>query len=54
VAAVSKDAKLPKLPRHGTRYRYVGFGCRCNKCRAANASYQLARTEKMTALANKG
>lgn len=25
--------------RHGTRYRYVRYRCRCDQCRAANTAY---------------
>lgn len=32
----------PQVP-HGTRSRYVGHGCRCEPCRAANAADRKAR-----------
>lgn len=37
-------------PEHGRRYRYIYYGCRCSKCRAANTADQLrfrrARVER--------
>ena len=32
----------PRVP-HGTRSRYVGHGCRCEPCRAANTADRKAR-----------
>jgi hypothetical protein len=32
----------PRVP-HGTRSRYVGHGCRCKPCKAANAADRKAR-----------
>ena len=32
----------PRVP-HGTRSRYVGHGCRCEPCKAANAADRKAR-----------
>jgi hypothetical protein len=31
---------VTREPEHGTRYRYMHFGCRCDPCRAAQATYQ--------------
>lgn len=32
--------------KHGTRSTYVGHGCRCDECRAANAADRRARRPK--------
>jgi len=42
--------KKTKIPKHGTRYRYVTFGCRCEKCRKANAAYHNQRVEALQTL----
>ncbi len=40
--------------RHGTRSMYVGLGCRCSECRAANAAYALRRIAERTELLRLG
>lgn len=33
------DLKTKTMPDHGTVSRYVHYGCRCEECRKANATY---------------
>jgi hypothetical protein len=36
------------IPEHGTRHRYQTYGCRCLRCRVANAAYEAARRHRVT------
>ena len=36
-------SRRPAEQRHGTRYAYVKFGCRCEPCKTADRDYQRTR-----------
>ena len=37
--------------QHGTYYGYTMHGCRCERCRAANADYQRKYQQKLEEMA---
>ena len=40
VVAYRTVSAVTNRPDHGTASRYKNYGCRCSKCRAANAKAQ--------------
>lgn len=48
IGAGRKQEYLKPIPEHGTRARYIHHkdGCRCDKCRKANAEYIRNRRNK--------